>query len=70
MIPDDMNYIIPGSKDFFDWFKTFEFQPSTENWFYLDLYMSLPYPFARLLRKLYNKLGINIRKGPNTRTES
>jgi len=64
MISPQMDYNIPGSKEFIEWFRDFDFPPSTKNWFYTDLHMKLPYPLARLMFKLYNKLNIDVRGGP------
>lgn len=64
MIPDQFEYNVSGSKEFIEWFQNFDFPPSIQKWSPLDLYMSLPYSLATVLRKIYNKLGINIRIGP------
>lgn len=50
----------PGSREFFNWLKNFDFKSTKKKWFYTDLYTSLPYGLAEILYKVYNKLGISV----------
>jgi hypothetical protein len=63
-IPAKIEHDIYGSKKFFDWFRDFDFMKTEKNWFYVDLYNSLPYKIAKQLDKAYQKLGINVHQEP------
>ena len=67
MIPSDIKYDLYGSKDFFEWFRDYEFVITKKNWFYTDLYTRLPYRVARQLDKVYRKLNINVHESPYRR---
>lgn len=69
-IPDEITYDIYGSKNFFEWFRGFDFQTTEKNWFYVDLYNDLPYPVAKQLDKIYQKLGINVHQEPVIREKT
>jgi hypothetical protein len=49
-----------GSREFFEWFRDYDFKSAEKNWFYTDLYTSLPYSLAKILDKFYSKMGINV----------
>ena len=67
LIPEKLDSDFHGSKDFFEWFKDFDFQTSERNWFYTDLYMNLPYQIACILDKIYRKLNIDVHEYPTNR---
>ena len=67
LIPDQYDFDYYGSKEFFEWFKDFDFKIIEKNWFYTDLYMRLPYRLARLLDTIYKKLDINVHESPTLR---
>ena len=49
-----------GSKEFFEWFRDFDLKTTEKNWFYTDLYTSLPYSASKILDKLFVKMEINV----------
>ena len=55
---------LSDSKKFFEWFRDAKIEETEANWFYTDLYTSLPYSIARYLNKFYSKFNIHIVKGP------
>jgi hypothetical protein len=58
-IPDKIEYDHLGSKEFFEWFRSFE--PYQEDvWFYRKIYYNLPYRLAMILNILYSRFGISI----------
>jgi len=58
-VPDQINYNLYGSKEFFDWFKRFDLKSREKNvWLYRDIYNTLPYPISRVLDKFYRLIGI------------
>ena len=64
IIPEDMDFDIYGSKAFFEWFRDYEVDENEGNWFFTDLYNSLPYRLAFYLNKVYVKLSIRRIQGP------
>ena len=68
-IPDEIQDDFYGSKEFFEWFRNYDFRSVEKNWFWLDLYMNLPYQIAHYLDMVYYKLGIKIHDGPYNRAE-
>jgi hypothetical protein len=67
LIPEVIEKDIHGSREFFEWFRTYEFDVSKKNYFYRDLYTAIPYGFAKYLDKIYQKFGVNIHGYPNKR---
>ena len=67
LIPNEIDNDFNGSKNFFEWFKDFDFESAEKTWFYTDLYMALPYKLASLLDVIYRKLGINVHENPRQR---
>ena len=67
LIPEVIEKDLYGSREFFEWFRDFDFKSTEYNWFYTDLYMSLPYKLARLLDKYYQRKNIDVHKGPYRR---
>jgi len=66
-IPEEIKDDFYGSRKFFKWFRDYDFKSVEEIWFWLDLYMKIPYPLARQLDKVYRKFGIMIHDGPYNR---
>ena len=64
IIPETVDFDIYGSKKFFEWFRDAKVDETEANWFYTDLYTSLPYSIARYLTKVYSKFNIKRIKGP------
>jgi hypothetical protein len=60
LVSEDVMCDFPGSRDFFKWLKDFDFKSIQKNWFYTDLYTSLPYDLAKVLNKVYIKMGIKV----------
>jgi hypothetical protein len=60
MIPENIEFDLYGSKDFFTWFRGSTGRVEKDVWLYRDVYVSLPYPIAKVLDKLYRIVGINI----------
>lgn len=69
LIPDKLEHDFHGSKEFFEWFRGFDFESTEKNWFYTDLYMRLPFRLAKILDTVYRKLGINVHEYPYNREE-
>ena len=67
-IPEYIEDDIYGSREFFNWFRDYDFQSVKEIWFWLELYMRLPYPLAKQIDRVYRKFGIWIHDGPFNRT--
>jgi hypothetical protein len=67
LIPEVIEKDIPGSREFFEWFREYDFDVSKKNYFYRDLYTAIPYWFAKYLDKVYQKLKINIHGYPDKR---
>jgi hypothetical protein len=70
MIPDSDYVDIEGAKEFLEWFRSFNFQSTEMNWFYNDMYKTLPYFLACLLKKVYRIAGISIQEEPYIRNTS
>ena len=70
LIPDKLDFDLYGSKEFFEWFRDFDFNSTEKNWFFTDLYMWLPYRLARLIDTLYKKADINVHESPTIREKS
>jgi len=64
LIPDKLEDDFQGSKEFFEWFRGFDFKTTEKNWFFVDLYMRLPYSFAKGLDMIYRKFHINVHENP------
>lgn len=64
ILPEKVELDMYGSKAFFEWFRDYKFDETEINWFFTDLYNSLPYDVARLLDKLFRKLDINVHPLP------
>ena len=63
MTPVRIHNNIPGSKDFFEWFKEFDLKSSEYNAStYRNLYYKLPYSISKVYEELCNKIGIKIRQ--------
>lgn len=60
LLSENIKYDIEGSREFFEWFRGFDFKSTEKNWFYTDLYNSLPYSLAKILDKFYSRMGINV----------
>ncbi len=60
--PRNIENDLYGSKEFFEWFRTFDLNSAQQNvWFYRDLYNKLPYPLSRMLDIFFfHRIGINI----------
>ena len=67
LIPEKIDIDIHGSRDFFEWFRDFNFSTTEKNWFFTDLYTGVPFRIAQLLDKVYYKLDINVHEGPYNR---
>ena len=63
-IPSILDDDFYGSKEFFEWFRGFDFKTVEKNWFYRDLYTALPYSIAKYLDMLYGKIGIQVHQEP------
>ena len=66
-IPDEITDNSFNSKEFFEWFRDYDFSKSEPNWGWVDLFMALPYSIASKLEKIYRKLGITIYYGSYNR---
>jgi hypothetical protein len=64
-----VDFEVPGSREFFKWLQDFDLRSGEINWFYTDLYMSLPYVLAKNLDRVYYRMGINIHEEPYIREE-
>jgi hypothetical protein len=60
LLSETIDQDIHGSREFFEWFRDYDFKSAEKNWFYTDLYTSLPYSLAKIVDKLYSKMGINV----------
>jgi len=61
LIPDNMDYDLYGSKNFFKWFRNFDFKTTEKNVrIYRKIYNKLPYGIAKILDIFYKKVGIRI----------
>jgi hypothetical protein len=66
LIPEKMDNDLYGSKEFFEWFKEFNFdltpysQARARYQRYLSIYYHLPYSFANILSFFYNIRGIKV----------
>jgi hypothetical protein len=60
MIPDQIDFDVNGSKEFFEWLRGLDIEVmERERYiFFTDLYMWLPFSLAEILRKVYAKLEI------------
>jgi hypothetical protein len=67
LIPRVMEKDVHGSREFFEWFREYDFESSRKNYFYRDLYTTIPYGIAKYLDELYHKFGINIHGYPDKR---
>jgi hypothetical protein len=63
-IPEDIKQDFYGSREFFEWFRGFDFKTTKKSWLYVDAYNMLPYSLARLLAKVYSRLGIKVFQEP------
>jgi hypothetical protein len=70
LIPENLETDIHGSKAFFEWFKDYDFKTGKRNWIYTDSYMSLPYPVASMLDKIYWKIGVDVHEYPTNRIQN
>jgi hypothetical protein len=64
---EGLDFDIPGSGEFFTWFRDFNLGSAKKNWFFTDLYMSLPYWLAKKLDGIYYRMGINVHESPYKR---
>jgi len=62
-IPDNIEYDLYGSKEFFMWLRSYHKPHERDVWRYRELYDSLPYQLAKILNEIYKKLKINIHFG-------
>ena len=69
-IPEEITQDMYGSKDFFEWFRSFDFKSVEKNWSYVDLYNSLPYWTAKNLDRIFMRLGINVHQEPVKRDKT
>ena len=61
MVPDPIEYDKYGSKDFFLWFKDFNFKSkANDHWFHRVIYNTLPYSLANIYDNLLKKMNIEI----------
>jgi len=61
IIPDNIDYDICGSKNFFKWFRNFDLKTTEKNiGVYRKIYLTLPYNIAKILDIFYRKVGINM----------
>ncbi len=63
IIPEIIEHDFYGSREFFEWLRVFTPGEPVNLWPYRDLYFSLPYPAAKLLDKIYQKLDVRIHDG-------
>jgi hypothetical protein len=66
-LPTHIDFDVQGSKEFFEWFRAFNFDDAEKSWFYYDLYMWLPFKLAIILDNIYYKYDIHIHDFPYNR---
>ena len=64
LIPEEIVFDYYGSREFFEWFKSYDFTLDEGNIDLLrSIYNKLPYMIAKSLDKVYRRLGYNIHEG-------
>ena len=66
-IPDQIDFDVHGSKEFFEWFREFDLDDAERNWFYFDLYMWLPYFLAKNMNRVFSRYGNALHQYPYNR---
>ena len=59
-IPPGFEFDLSGSKEFYEWFRNYQFKPLGNITKFYKTYYNLPYPVARFFNYIYRKLGIPI----------
>jgi hypothetical protein len=67
LVQNGVDFELPGSREFFKWLRDFDLVSVERNWFYSDLYMSLPYFLAKNLDSIFYRMGINVHDQPYKR---